>query len=139
MPAETVIAFDFGMKYIGVAVGQTVTATANPLPSLKARDGIPDWHQLEKLLNEWRPARLVVGLPLNMDGTASTLSQRAERFSRQLHGRFKLPVETVDERLSSFEARGEILHQQHSRDFKRHNVDGLAAKLILESWMAGAG
>lgn len=136
MTAKTVIAFDFGMKSIGMAVGQSITGTANTLPPLKARDGVPDWKLLEQLLAEWRPQQLVVGLPLNMDGSESELSKRAAKFSRQLEGRLGLPTETMDERLSSFEARGEILRNKRSQDFKQHNVDGLAARLILESWFA---
>ena len=139
MVAQCILAFDYGLKAIGVAVGQTVTATASALPPLAARDGVPDWQQLATLFDTWKPSQLVVGLPLNMDGSASELSRRAEKFARQLQGRFQLPVATMDERLSSFEARGDILDRHRSRDFKRHNVDGLAAKLILESWLANGG
>lgn len=134
--AKTVLAFDYGLKFIGIAVGQSVTRTASPLAGVSAREGVPDWPAIEKLVKEWRPSLLVVGLPLNMDGSVSPLAARAEKFSRQLHGRLKLPVETMDERLSSFEARGEILRGNRSRDFKKHNVDGLSARLILESWFA---
>lgn len=133
---KSLLCFDYGLKTIGVAVGQSITHSASPLTELKARDGIPDWQELEKLLNEWRPDLVLVGLPLNMDGSESELSQRARKFSNRLHGRFGLPVEMVDERLSSYEAKGEILEQKQSRDFKNHQVDSLAAKLILESWFA---
>lgn len=132
---KTALAFDYGTQSIGVAVGQTLTQTANPLPSLKAQDGIPKWEHIQQLINEWQPNLLVVGLPLNMDGSESELSQRAKKFSNRLHGRFQLPIELVDERLSSFEAKGEIIEQTGSRDFKAQNVDGLAAKLILETWL----
>ena len=131
---ETVLAFDYGLRWIGVAVGQSLTGTANPLPTLKARDGIPDWEQIAQLLEEWQPTRLVVGRPLNMDGSESELSQRADKFARRLHGRFGLPVAQCDERLSSFEAKGQILEQKQSRDFKAKQVDSLSAVLILESW-----
>lgn len=132
--AETVLAFDYGTRWIGVAVGQSITATASPLSPLQARDGVPDWQQLEKLIAEWRPQRLVVGKPLNMDGSESELSRRADKFARRLHGRFGLPVAQCDERLSSFEAKGQILEQKGSREFKSENVDSLSAVLILESW-----
>ncbi|MEX2326244.1 MAG: Holliday junction resolvase RuvX, partial [Pseudomonadales bacterium] len=97
--------FDFGMSRIGVAVGQSVTGTANPLTVLSARNGIPDWSQIENLISEWQPAVLVVGLPLNMDGTNSDMSDRARKFARRLAGRFNLPTTTMDERLTTREAK----------------------------------
>lgn len=133
--AKSILCFDFGTKSIGVAIGQSITQTASPLKDLKAKDGIPDWQQLKNLLDEWRPDLLVVGLPLNMDGSESELSQRARKFGNRLHGRFGLPVVWADERLSSFEARGEIITQTGSRDFKSHQVDSLSAKIILEGWL----
>ena len=132
---ETLLAFDYGTSHIGVAVGQSITGTATPLPSLKARDGIPDWTQIEKLLAEWKPQRLLVGLPLNMDGSESEMSVRAQKFANRLHGRFGLQVETWDERLSSFEARGELL-AQGKKAFRDAGVDSLSARLILEGWFA---
>jgi putative holliday junction resolvase len=133
--AECIIAFDYGTRFIGVAVGQDITGTASPLPALPAKDGIPNWGQIAGLLEEWRPQRLIVGLPLNMDGTTSEISQRAEKFARRLHGRFGLPVETWDERLSSYEARGEML-ARGKQNFRESGVDSLSARLILESWFA---
>jgi putative Holliday junction resolvase len=130
----TVIAFDYGLKYIGVAVGQSLTGTANPLATLKANDGIPNWDTIGGLIREWQPQQLIVGLPLNMDGSASELSQRAEKFARRLHGRFVLPVVMADERLSSFAAKGDIIEQHGSRNFRDHDVDSRAAVIILESW-----
>ncbi len=131
----TVLAFDFGTKRIGVAIGNTLTGTARPLVVLKASDGAPDWQQLAALVAEWRPVQLVVGLPLNMDGTESELSTRARRFANRLGGRLSLPVTTVDERLSSFEARGEIMRSAR-RPGARPEVDALAASLILETWLS---
>jgi putative Holliday junction resolvase len=128
------IAFDYGTKVIGVACGQTLTHTARALNPLKAQDGVPNWDQVEDLLQEWQPDLLVIGLPLNMDGSPSELSQRAEKFARRLHGRFGLATEMVDERLSSFEAKGRVIEQTGSRDFKQHDVDSIAAELILQSW-----
>jgi putative Holliday junction resolvase len=136
--AKTVLCFDYGTKTIGVAVGQTITQTANPLTDLKARDGIPDWLQIQQLLEEWQPDLLLVGLPLNMDGSFSEISQRAKKFANRLHGRFGLPIAMADERLSSFEAKGEIIQQTGSRQFKQRNIDSLAARIILESWFQQA-
>ena len=134
---ECVLAFDYGTRHIGVAVGQSVTGNAAPLTALAARDGVPRWEQIGALIEEWRPQRLVVGLPLNMDGTESELAVRARKFGNRLHGRFGLPVALWDERLSSFEARGHLL-ERGRRDFRGSGVDSLSAVLILESWFAGA-
>ncbi|HAW77355.1 MAG TPA: Holliday junction resolvase RuvX, partial [Alteromonas australica] len=82
---RTVLAFDFGTKSIGVAVGQEVTGTASPLAALKARDGIPDWQQIAALYEEWQPHLVVVGLPLNMDGSEQEMTQRAKKFANRLH------------------------------------------------------
>jgi len=135
---KNVLAFDFGTKTIGVAVGQTVSYSANPLTELKARDGIPNWSQIEALVREWQPRLILVGLPLNMDGSYSELTRRAEKFGKRLHGRLGLQVEMVDERLSSFEAKGAIIERSGSRDFKQQGVDALAAKFILDSWLRAA-
>lgn len=132
--AQTVLAFDYGTRHIGVAIGQSITKTARPLKPLKANDGIPHWDDIDKLIKEWQPDLLVVGLPLNMDGSPSTMTTRTEKFSRRLHGRWGLEVINMDERLSSFEAKGEIIEHKSSRDFKKQNVDSISAKLILESW-----
>jgi len=133
---RTVLAFDFGLRQIGVATGNCLLGTTTSLPILKAKDGIPDWQELEKLVNEWRPDVLVVGEPLNMDGSASELSAQAGKFARRLHGRLGLKVEMVDERLSSFEAKSLSREQGHRGDFKRQPVDSLAAELILRTWLS---
>lgn len=132
---KTLLAFDYGTKNIGVAAGQTITRTANPLAPLKAKDGIPDWAQIEKLLAEWKPDLVLVGLPLNMDDTESELSVRARKFANRLAGRFNVKTELIDERLTSFEAKGEVFQRgNHSKDFKNNPVDSIAARLILEAW-----
>jgi len=131
---KTLLAFDYGTKNIGVAAGQTITRTANSLPPLKAKDGIPDWFHIEKLLGDWKPDLVLVGLPLNMDETESELSVRARKFANRLHGRFGIKVELVDERLTSFEAKGEMMERGGSRHYKTNPVDSIAARLILEGW-----
>jgi putative Holliday junction resolvase len=125
-----VMGFDFGTKKIGVAVGQAITGTATPLTILKARDGIPNWQQVEKIIREWQPALLVVGLPLNMDGTPSEMSRLSEKFARKLHGRYNIPSRTMDERLSSFEAA--LMTDQEGP------IDSIAAQLILETYFREA-
>lgn len=130
----TVIAFDFGTSSIGCAVGQSITGTAQSLPAFKAQDGIPQWEQIEKCLLEWKPDMLVVGLPLNMDGTEQPLTLRAKKFANRLHGRFGIPVQLQDERLTTTEARSEIFSRGGYRALKKGKVDGISACLILESW-----
>jgi putative holliday junction resolvase len=132
---KSLLAFDYGTKNIGIASGQTITRSANSLPALKAKDGIPDWDQVEKVLKEWQPDLVLVGLPLNMDDSESELSARARKFANRLHGRFGVKVEMIDERLTSFEAKGEVMSRGSSRDYKHNPVDSIAARLILESWL----
>jgi putative holliday junction resolvase len=127
-----VLAFDFGTKRIGVAYGQTLTGTAQPLNIVPARDGAPDWAHLETLVETWKPDVFVVGLPYNMDDTESELLIRARKFGHRLEGRLHRPCYGIDERLSSFEARGELLRGESTGA-----VDSLAARLILEAWFAG--
>jgi putative holliday junction resolvase len=132
---KTLLAFDYGTKNIGVATGQTITFSANSLAPLKARDGVPDWAQIEKIIQEWQPDLILVGLPLNMDDSESELSTRARKFANRIHGRFGAKVEMVDERLTSFEAKGEVMSRGGSRDYKHNPVDSIAARLILEAWL----
>ncbi|PVZ15542.1 MULTISPECIES: Holliday junction resolvase RuvX [unclassified Pseudomonas] len=137
MPApRLLLGFDYGSKQIGVAVGQAITGQARELCTLKAQNGVPDWARVEALIKEWQPDALVVGLPLNMDGTPSEMSERAEKFARKLHGRFNLPVHTHDERLTTFEAKGERLARGGQKGSYRDNpVDAIAARLLLEGWL----
>ncbi|WP_047013027.1 Holliday junction resolvase RuvX [Spongiibacter sp. IMCC21906] len=132
---RSLLAFDYGTRWIGVAVGQTLTATASTLPALKAKDGIPRWEEIEQLIKQWQPDTVVVGLPLNMDGSESDMSLRAKKFGNRIHGRFGVNVAFADERLSSFEAKGDILEKRGSRDFKNESVDSRSAVIILESWL----
>lgn len=130
------MAFDYGTKQIGVAVGQTLTRRAEPVTVLRAKDGVPNWDDIARLIAEWKPDTLVVGLPLNMDGSASDMSGRAEKFSRRLHGRYKLPVHCIDERLSTVEAKQRLRDSGRSPASYRDNpVDSLAAALLLETWL----
>lgn len=130
------LGFDYGSKQIGVAVGQVITGQARELCTLKAQNGIPDWQQVEALIREWQPDALVVGLPLNMDGTPSEMSERAEKFARRLNGRFNLPVHTHDERLTTYEAKGQRLQQGQRGGYRQRPVDALAAALLLEGWLS---
>src|SRR5690606_34402891 len=111
----------------GVAVGQTVSNTAGPLRVLTARHGQPDWDELARLVAEWQPDLLVVGLPGTNDGAPHPLAPAIHRFARRLRGRFRLPVAFVDERLSSHEA---------ARRAPGAPVDAAAAAAVLETWLA---
>ena len=121
-----IMGFDFGMKRIGVAVGQKVTQTASGLTVVQACDGIPRWEYLDKIVLDWQPEKFVVGLPINMDGSDSEMSKKAQKFSRRISSRYKIKSEMFDERLTSFEAR--------EHDSETH-IDAIAAKIILESWL----
>lgn len=133
--AGSIMAFDFGTRSIGVAIGQRVTCTARPLTAFKARDGVPNWQQIEKLLNEWRPDTVVVGLPLNMDGSEQPLTARARKFANRLHGRFGVQVVLHDERLSTVVARADLFARGGYRALEKGNVDAGSAVIILESWL----
>lgn len=130
----TLLGFDFGEQRIGIAVGQTLTGTVTPLVTLSSVKQQPDWMGIEALIKEWQPDRLIVGLPLHMDGREQTLTQRAKRFGNQLKGRYNLPVEWVDERLSSHAAEM-ILREQGNRRPDKQAIDKIAAGLILQSWL----
>ncbi len=129
------MAFDFGLRQIGVAMGNCLLATTQPLPILRARDGQPEWRALEDLIDEWRPDLLLVGDPLNMDGSDSELGEQARKFARRLHGRLGLEVAMVDERLSSFEAKQISREQGHRGDFNDNLSTAYAAELILRTWL----
>lgn len=134
MSSMTLLAFDFGTKSIGVAVGQQLTGTARPLNALKAQDGVPNWEQIERLLKEWQPDRVIVGLPLNMDATEQPLTARARKFANRLHGRFGVQVDLHDERLSTVEARADLFSRGGYKALTKGSVDSLSAVIILESW-----
>ncbi|MEX2130300.1 MAG: Holliday junction resolvase RuvX [Pseudohongiellaceae bacterium] len=123
------LAFDFGTQRIGLAHGQNVTGTAQPLQVIAANDGVPNWNEVEAVIKKWQPTLLVVGLPYNMDGTRSALCDRAEKFARRLQGRFNLPCYGIDERLSS--AAAEELRNPENKNVSK---DSLAAQVILETW-----
>lgn len=134
-----VLAFDFGTRRIGVAVGNEMLGSARELPPLPARDGIPDWQRVALLVEEWRPDLFVVGLPLTIEGEEQEMSVRARKFGKRLFGRYGIPCEMVDERGSTGEAKA-IAREQGlrtpGRSYRDAGVDGLSAELILERWFA---
>lgn len=133
---KIVIAFDFGMKRIGVAIGQTITQSARPLDTIQAKAGMPNWHAIDNLIKKWLPQALVVGIPLNMDGTDQYMSEKAREFARSLINRYQLPVHEMDERLTTKEAREQLFTQGGYKALQDGQVDRVAAQLILQNWFA---
>ena len=131
---ETVLAFDFGFRKIGVAVGNTLTKTTMPLDIIYTKNGGTPWSDIENLLEEWKPLSVIVGDPINMDDTFSEMSGKARKFAQRLHGRFSVKVLMVDERLSSFEAKS-FLQNEFEGKTSLDNIDSFAAEIVLKSWM----
>ncbi|WP_017446258.1 Holliday junction resolvase RuvX [Gayadomonas joobiniege] len=131
---RTIMAFDFGLKSTGVAIGQELSYSTRSLNALKMQDGIPDWQMLEQRLNEWQPDLLIVGLPLNMDGTEQEITQRARKFANRLHGRFGYPVETWDERLTTVDAKAYLFEVGGYRNLSKDKIDSKSAEIILMSF-----
>ena len=126
-----ILAFDYGTKHIGIAVGQTITKTSSPLMILNVKqEGLDIWQTICALVEEWKPDRLLVGQPLNMDGTPSEMMKQVNKFYVRLQKETKIECELVDERLTSFEAK-----QLTESDSKSVRIDDLAAKIFLDNWM----
>jgi len=132
---HTILAFDFGARWIGVAVGDTETRLASPLGMFEAESRIGRIAEVETLVREWTPERLLVGLPLAMDGGEHDMTRRARRFARQLEARFRLPVEFADERLSSVAAEATLRETGHGGRRHKHLAHALAAKIILQAYL----
>ena len=131
---RTVLGFDFGKKYIGVAVGQEITGSATPLGSVKAKEGIPNWDHVNQYIEEWQPHLIVVGLPFNMDGSEQQLTIDARKFGNRVHGRFGIAIEFVDERLTTADAKEQLFARGGYRNLKKDNIDAESARLIIESF-----
>lgn len=123
----TLLCFDFGTKRIGVAVGQTLTDTATPLEIISVHNNRPDWDRISALIRQWHPQALLVGNPLNIDGSRQPISADADKFAARLQGRYRLPVLRADERLTTVEARTRQRNEEH--------LDHVAAQVILEGWL----
>ena len=137
---QTWLGFDWGLGWIGVASGQTATYTASELKPLRARNGIPNWDDIDALVAQWKPAGFVVGIPYNLDGSEFDMTVRANKFRKRLHGRYGLPAEGIDERLSTKEAHQHLAQQgtqstMSLKKAKQANLDGIAAQIILQSWL----
>lgn len=136
MSSATLLGFDYGTKFIGVAVGSTLTRTAQALATLPvARGGQPDWARLTRLIEEWRPQALVVGLPRNMDDTASPRTAAAQKFGNRLKARYNLPVHMVDERLTTVLARQTLHETGVSGTRQKPKLDAQSACVILQAFL----
>jgi putative Holliday junction resolvase len=131
---DTLLGFDYGRLRTGVAVGQTLTGTASALVTLNSRNNKPDWDGIDKLIQEWQPDGLVVGVPVHMDGTEQEMTRAARKFGRQLKARYNLPLYEAEERLSSAEAEQNLGGSQD-----KAAIDREAARLILQAWLDEQG
>ena len=137
--ARTVLSFDYGLRRIGVAVGNTLTGTAEALATVAADDGLPDWRAVDRLVADWRPAAIVAGVPYNMAGRDARLTTAALLFADELRQRYGIEVHRVDERLTSREAEDELRERRRSgakaKRVRRGEVDREAARLLLLQWL----
>lgn len=134
---STLVSFDFGKQRTGIAIGNTITGIATPHTVIQSKNNQPNWDQITALLSEWRPERLIVGIPYHLDGKSNEMTEAALRFSRQLEGRYNLAVNTINEALSSREAEQRLKQsrqQGRNKKIKKEEIDKLAAAIILESW-----
>ena len=130
---RVIMAFDFGIRNIGIAIGQEITRTASTFYAINANDGQPDWVELDMIINEWNPNLFVVGDPLNMDGTRSKIQESSDKFSTALNKRYDIEIEKTDERLSSREAKERLENiQMGIKDST--NKHSISAQIILEDW-----
>ena len=134
MPDGTVLAFDFGEKRIGVATGETLLGSAHPLTVIRAESNDDRFAAIGKLIAEWRPVQLVVGLPTHADGTPHEMTRLAQKFAERLKRRYHLPVAFADERLTSLDAEARLRETGRDSRAARPLLDAVAAQLILQTW-----
>ncbi len=133
---KIVMAFDFGTKRMGVAIGQTITQTARPLATIQVKEGVPDWQTIATFVKKWRPDAFVIGLPLNMDGSDQPITELARGFAKALKEQYNLPVFEMDERLTTKDARERLFSEGGYKALQTGQVDQVAAQLILQNWFA---
>ena len=134
MPDGTVLAFDFGEKRIGVATGETLLGSAHPLVVIRAESNDDRFAAIGKLIAEWHPVQLVVGLPTHADGTPHEMTRLAQKFAERLKRRYHLPVAFADERLTSLDAEARLRETGRDSRAARPLLDAVAAQLILQTW-----
>lgn len=128
---QSILGFDYGTRWIGIATGQVITRTACPLKTLESKNQKPNWDQIQHVINEYSPDLLVVGLPLNAKGEEQEISKKARRFARQLEGRFKVESALVDERLTT----RQVYIDSADNHQTKQQIDALSATLIAQSWL----
>jgi len=134
---STVLVFDFGLQRAGVAVGNTIVGTASAVETLQSINSKPNWQGITKLIDEWKPTQLVVGMPKQLDGTDTPLNDKIIRFCNQLNGRYNLPVAQANEQFTSIEAGRrlkEVRQAGRKKKVSKEDVDQLSAVIIFENW-----
>ncbi|MDH5710346.1 MAG: Holliday junction resolvase RuvX [Gammaproteobacteria bacterium] len=131
----TVLGIDYGLKRIGIATGQTITGSASPITTLNQVNGSPDWAGLEKLIKEWRPQALIVGIPYHVDGKENDMTCAVEIFCLELEQRFSLPIYKINEALSSYEAEQLLKKNTKIGKHNKHEIDKMAAAIIVQNWL----
>ncbi len=131
---EIVLGFDFGTKNLGIAVGNLLTETAQPISILKVTNNQPNWDEIQKILTDWQPDALIVGMPYTQDGTETEHIKIIRKFMNRLHGRFGLPVFEIDEAYSSSQSEQFLKPSQKG---KKGNLDAISAAIIVERWLKG--
>ena len=132
--SQIVMAFDFGTKNIGIAIGQEITGSSQTFYTVKANEGEPEWTQLDKVVFDWNPKLFIVGDPLNFDGSESDMKEKSDKFSYQIQKKYKIPVKLVDERLTTKEARERIKEGVDMSLRSSNDIHQVSAQIILESW-----
>lgn len=132
---QTVLGFDFGCKRIGVAVGQNLTYTATALTQIAVIAGEADWQQIETLIKKWCPDLLVVGLPLNLDGSRGPMVVLVEKFIKQLEQRYRLAVKPVNEILSTRAAKARLTELHGNTRWSKQDLNSMAAQIIVETYL----
>ena len=130
------LAFDFGTKNIGVAASQSAISQPEELKPVAANNGVPRWTTIDQYVNDWQPRKLLVGLPLNMDGSEQEMTRRARKFGNRLHDRYHLKVEFIDERLSTHAAKERAFDRGHHGRFNQKPIDSVAAAVLFERYWA---
>jgi putative holliday junction resolvase len=131
----TLMGFDYGTKSIGIAVAETITQHSKPLGAIKTKAGEIDWDSIKKYIDQWSPQILIVGIPLQMDGSRQTLTDLAHAFAQALTDRFHLPTYEIDERMTTLAARSQLFEEQGYRGLQKNAVDARSAVIMLEDWM----
>jgi putative Holliday junction resolvase len=137
--SQTVLGFDYGTKKIGIAVGQTITRTSRGLTQVTVKEGEPDWNEIDSIVADYKPFALIIGHPLNSDGASQPITLAAENFAKALQKHYDLPIYTVDERLSTVEARRELFSAGGYKALSKKNIDMQSAQIILQEWLNRRG